>query len=191
MQGGVPRRYPGRTGGNSGKHLKKRKVTSNVQRVAKQRRDQLLPGGCNEQTQDQQEESLGKEVCKNKWPCKGMSSLSLERILAGKGRRSPQPASHPKPRASGFLSDGLRSLPGRHQGKRPAPDKDPRELAPFIDPSPKDSRCQNLLPQTVPKHWLAESSGKLLLRHLSTGASQEQGQGDLPNKEEATSPGKW
>lgn len=192
VQGGAPRRYPRRTRRNSGKHLRKRKATSNIQRDAKRRRDQLLTGGCKEQTQDQQKESPGKEVCENRWPCKGMSSPSLERILAGKGPRSPQPGRPPKavglplrwPQATARQTPGEASS-SSHQ------DKDPRESAPLIDPSPKDYRSQNLLPLTAPKHWLAEPSGKLLLRHLSASASQGQGQGDLQNKEEAKSPGKW
>lgn len=110
VQGVVPGPCPRRTRRNSGKHLRKRKVTSNIQRDAKRRRDQLLQGGCNEQTQDQQKESPGKEVCENRWPCKGMSSPSLERILAGKGPRSPQPGLPPtqsgEPQASSPMASG-------------------------------------------------------------------------------------
>lgn len=106
VQGGAPRRYPRRTRRNSGKHLRKRKATSNIQRDTKRRRDQLLTGGCKEQTQDQQKESPGKEVCENRWPCKGMSSPSLERILAGKGPRSPPWPPTQSGRASSPMASG-------------------------------------------------------------------------------------
>lgn len=168
-QEAVPRPYPRRTSRRNSGDLRRAKLTSNVPREVRRRKDHLLPGGCR-QTQYQQE-SLGRELCRNRWPCEGMSSLPLEGPW-GPPAQSPTQSRDPQVSTQTASSSDWRALGEASSfGCR---DKGPRELALSTHTL---QRLTEVLPQTVPKHLLAEFSGKVLLPSLSTGASQGRARG--------------
>lgn len=130
-----------------------------------------------------------KELCKNRWPCKGVSSPSLERQLTREGPRSPAP--HPStpggdPQVSSLMGSGL-CLKGP-RGELPASAAKTRAQESWHRPPPLSKGLQKSKSPAseCSSAPLAEPSGKLLLPHLSTGAPQGQGRGDLQNKEETS-----
>lgn len=122
-QAEVPRPYPRRTGErNSGEDLGRAMLTSHRQRDEKRRKDHLSPGGCREHSRSSGSHVRGKSYAR---PCKGVRSPSPEGP-----RRPPHPASQPKQRPLGFLSDGASGWRARGDASRPgSQDKGPRALA--------------------------------------------------------------
>lgn len=128
--------------------MRKGKLTSNTQRDVKWRKETFPQGGCGEQTQDHQKASLGKE--QEQVPCKGMSSPSLEGMLAREGPWSAAQGGGPEvssPMGSGLCLEGTR---GSFQLQLPR--QQPKRVGTAHQHSPKDHRSQNLLPQSVPEH---------------------------------------